>query len=452
MAEQRLERLREQVIQMLRSNRVEEERDWNGNRRLVTYHAPSLGSEPPDWRTWITWPWRDIIRPWQVRYPHQWFWDSCAHAVVLCHIDIALARSEVEALLYAQRADGFIPHMIWNKPEMNWLDRLSTFVYPSRHMSPYLQPPLLADAVEAILAKSGDTEFVRAVLPRVKNYYHFLDKVRNASGDGLLEIIISYESGKDRSPEYDGIYGHSFMPWPWPIMREVNRHRRLGWDDRRILAADGFRVKDLLFNCVYAQSLEVLGGLCCSVGDGEEEIFRARARTTEAAILARMYDAESGLFYSLDSRGGGDRQLKASTVSALLPLLLESIEKPKVDRLVNDYLRNRGEFWAEYPVPAEPLSCTDQNTCHIWRGRQTWIFTNWLVVRGLAKQARRFPDSRDSYLGIASAIAEQTCKLVEQQGFREYYDADTGKGCRARNFGWSALALDMALSSNSGGS
>ena len=427
---------------MLANNRVEEMRGWNGLSRHLIYHAPSLGSDSTGWLNWLVWPWRELVRPWRVRYPHQWFWDSCAHAIVLSHIDLKLAKAEIEALLYAQREDGFIAHMIWNRAKMHWLDRLAGRIYPSRYTSPYLQPPLLAEAVEAIYTKEGNGQFVSAVLPFLKIYYHYLDRTRNRSHDGLLEIIISYESGKDRSPEYDEVYGTSKL-WPLPIMRPVNIQRKLDWDIELILAHNNFRVKDLLFNCVYAQNLMALSRLCLAAGDGEAELFHSRARTTEASILSKMYHAESGLFYSLDARSGQERQIKVITVSALLPLMLDSISQPQVDRLVGNHLTNPAEFWVNYPVPAEPLSSPRRKKLQIWRGQQTWVYTNWLIVKGLRKQAQRFPEQRLNYNSIAETIIDRTCQLVEQEGFREYYDSGTGKGCRAYNFGWSALVLDM---------
>ena len=438
----RLEQLKMQVEQMLSCNRVEDTRTWNGSRQQVIYHAPSLGSDPTGWLSRLMWPWRELVRPWKVCYPHQWFWDSCAHAIVLSHIDLKLAKAEIEALLYAQKDDGFIAHMIWNRAKMHWLDRLASRIYPSRYTSPYLQPPLLAEAVETIYNKEGNRQFVSAVLPCLKKYYHYLGRTRNPGHDGLLEIIISYESGKDRSPEYDELYGTSRL-WPLPIMRLVNKHRRLHWDIERIVANNSFRVKDLLFNCVYAQNLKALSRLCMAAGDGEAELFRKRAETTEASILSKMYHAESGLFFSLDARSGQERQIRVSTVSALLPLILDSISQSQVDRLVGDYLTNPAEFWADYPVPAEPLSSPKRQKLQIWRGQQTWVYTNWLIVKGLRKQARRFPQQERNDDSIADIIVDKTCWLVEREGFREYYDSKTGKGCRACNFGWSALALDM---------
>src|SRR5437763_15256924 len=51
------------------------------------------------------------------RYPWQWYWDSCFTAMVWRHFDPARSRRELESLLTAARADGFIGHTIfWDRP------------------------------------------------------------------------------------------------------------------------------------------------------------------------------------------------------------------------------------------------------------------------------------------------------------------------------------------------
>jgi hypothetical protein len=44
------------------------------------------------------------------RYKHQWYWDSCFHAIVWSRFDPARARAELRTLLRAGRTDGFVPH------------------------------------------------------------------------------------------------------------------------------------------------------------------------------------------------------------------------------------------------------------------------------------------------------------------------------------------------------
>ena len=58
------------------------------------------------------------------RYPFQWFWDSCFHAIVWARIDPARAADELRSLLAWQRDDGFVPHVIfWDQtlvPSFSW--------------------------------------------------------------------------------------------------------------------------------------------------------------------------------------------------------------------------------------------------------------------------------------------------------------------------------------------
>ena len=51
------------------------------------------------------------------RYRHQWYWDSCFHAIVWRHFDPARARQELRTLLRAGRPDGLVPHTVfWDRP------------------------------------------------------------------------------------------------------------------------------------------------------------------------------------------------------------------------------------------------------------------------------------------------------------------------------------------------
>ena len=442
--------LEEQTSAVLENNRVTEQRTWNRREELCVFHAPSLEGDLPSWLPgWLRHLWQNIMLPWQQIYPHQWFWDSCAHAIVLSSIDVGLAEKEIESLLYAQREDGFIPHMIWNKPRMHWVDRLLQLVYPSRHTSAYIQPPALAQAVEAIYGRSGDIEFVRRVLPQLKRYYLYLDKERDRNGDNLIEIIISYESGKDRSPEYDPVYGESNAQpvWRGPMLKLMLRHRLMGWDMNKITASNKFRVKDVLVNCIYAQNLFALGRLCQVVEDNWGEFFHRQGLKVEEAILSQMYDEESGLFYSLDARRGQNKQLEVNTISSLMPLMLDNIDQGKVERLIDEHLLNPQEYWLRYPLPVVPLeSVKEEREDHIiWRGLQTWVYPNWYIAKGLRKQAQRFPEHFQEYNRIADELALRTYELVRRQGFCDLYHSQSGDGSACCPFSWSTLVLDMAL-------
>jgi len=426
------------VRRLMAANRVTVERGWNRPTPVAcTYHAPSWVA-PRRWRFWVG--------PWQLGYPHQWFWDSCAHAIILASLEPSLAQAEVRSLLYAQRPDGFIPHLIWHPGRLHWLDRVLRWTSPSPHTSTYLQPPLLAEAVAHIHQATGDRAFLREVLPALTAYYDYLHRERCPSGDGLAEIIISYESGMDRSPEYDAAYGSSTAgaAWRGPLARLLIHHWRLRHHLGRILDSQRFRVKDLLFNCIFARNQALLARLLEEVGQRGAATFRERARLTEQAILAKMYHPETGLFHSLDARHGGDRPLPRVTLSTFMPLLLSSIGQTQVAGLLA-HLADPDQFWARYPVPVEPVgrAAATPRKHVIWRGLQTWLLPNWLIVQGLHLQAQRFPSMARELTRLAEGIARRSYELVRQHGFWEYYHSQTGEGGGAPHFAWSGLVWDM---------
>jgi hypothetical protein len=57
-----------------------------------------------------------------------------------------------------------------------------------------------------------------------------------------------------------------------------------------------------------------------------------------------------------------------------------------------------------------------------------------LIIKGLRK---------NGYNELADEITQKTIAMVEKEGFREYYNPETGKGYRRENFGWSTLVLDL---------
>src|SRR5579875_2697295 len=84
-------------------------------------------------------------RPSPGHYPFQWYWDSCFCAIVWRRFDSGRARAELESLLAAQRADGFIGHTIfWDRP-LAGVRRLTYNVLSSTATTTAsIQPPALA--------------------------------------------------------------------------------------------------------------------------------------------------------------------------------------------------------------------------------------------------------------------------------------------------------------------
>jgi len=353
-------------------------------------------------------------RPSPSRYPWQWYWDSCFAAIVWRRFDPARARAELESLLAAQRENGFIGHTIfWERPVT--LRRYFFYNVASRSAlsTETIQPPLLAWAWRIAV---GDP----AAEPRIMRQVEWLERERDLDGDGLLWLVQPDESGLDSSPKFDPVWARrAHGRLGFGLL--VRRNRKLGFDARRIEADGGPLLCEVVVNVLWGLSRLALG----------------RPSITPA-LVARLYDDESGLFLD-EVRPSGERPA-VSTWAALAPLALPDLPEPIGRRLVEEHLLNSEHYWLPVPPPsvsaAEP-SFNPRETRpfrRYWRG-PSWVNAAWLLWIGLL---------RLGYDAEADQLGERLLAAVTRDVLHEYYEPFSGAGLGARDFAWSALALELA--------
>ncbi len=307
----------------------------------------------------------------------------------------------------------------------------------TRHM----QPPVIAQAVERIVAASGDVAFRDEALPALERYYRWLAAERDPDRDGLISIIAQFESGLDYNPMYDPPVGADrhhpvgiMLRTRWPSLVNKLRYR---YDLDRIFRGHRHQ-EDVLVNAVYGQGLRALARLAGAAGN--EELARwgdRQAQTVTEALLERSYDEDAGLFWNL--YGPGEVPSRVRSVGSLMPLVLEGLPAEIVERLVEN-MTDRRHFWTRYPVPSvarsEPAFVPGihvRGRRLIWRGPLS-LNTNWFLVGGLRAHG---------YTDVADVIAERSRELAERGGFNEFYDPLTGAPVGQPRFGWATLAADM---------
>ena len=354
-------------------------------------------------------------RPSPRHYPWQWYWDSCFTSIVWRRFDEARARRELESLLAAQRADGFIGHTIfWSGPPRDL--RRFTYNVTSRKasMTASIQPPALAWAWRIAVGNPS-------LEPGIARHYEWLAAERDLDGDGLLWIVQPDESGLDSSPQFDPIWrgrAHSRPGFLWL----VHRNRHLRYDLRRIQRAGGPVCCEVMTNVLYGLGLLALG-----------------KPSITPVMVERMYDDRTGLFWPLAEPAPRGRI--PTTWAALSPLALPDLPEAIGRRLVEEHLLDPARFWLELPPPSvsrsEPsFSVNDMGMLGIrryWRG-PTWINAAWLVWLGLM---------RLGYGEEAAELGRRVGGAVLGTGLREYYDPYTERGMGASTFAWSALAIEL---------
>ncbi len=359
-------------------------------------------------------------RPSPIRYPWQWYWDSCFCAMARRREDPGRAQAELDSLLGAQREDGFIGHTIFWDSAVHW-HRLPFYNVLGRWSlhTETIQPPMLAWAWR-VCGRDPAAE------PRLALHHAWIREHRHLEGDDLVWIVQPDESGLDASPKFDPI-------WTWraharlgfPLL--VHRNRRLGFDARRIRDAGGPVVCEVLTNVLWSLSCQALG-----------------EPSVTPALVDRLWDPELGLFFD-EVAPSGDRP-RIVTWASLSPLALPDLPEEIGRRMVEEHLIPH--FLTPVPIPSVPPDMPGYAEGigrwirAYWRG-PAWANSAWLIWLGLI---------RLGYKREADRVRDGWVRVVAREGLREFYDPLTGEGHGARKFGWTCLILDMLAGDEEGAS
>ena len=350
-------------------------------------------------------------------YPWQWYWDSCFHAITWRRLDPARSRMELETLLDASR-NGFIGHTSFLGRPLD-LERAIRYNVATRHAptTSTIQPPVLAWAWSIAVGDPRAEE-------RISDHHDWLRTNRDLEGDNLLWLIQPDESGMDASPKFDHVWGRrAHGRWPFPLLIHANRRR--GFDAHRIAAGGGPVVCEVVTNVLWSLSEQAMGN-----------------PSPTTALLERLWNDDLGRF--IDEVRSPARLIDAADIpltwDTLAPLALPDLPEEIGHRLVQEVLLRPHLFWDGLPLPSVALNDpthTSQDVFwgrrRIWRG-PSWVNAAWFVWMGL---------NRLGYQQEADEMRNRLVAVVLREGLREYYDARTGAGMGARDFGWSALVWEM---------
>jgi hypothetical protein len=101
--------------------------------------------------------------PDEIHY-HQWFWDSCFHAIVMTEFKVELAIKEIDALLSCQTESGFLPHIIFWKWRLidiyQYFKSWKKEIHPEfRFFTAEIQPPVIGITLRRIYEKTRVLNF-----------------------------------------------------------------------------------------------------------------------------------------------------------------------------------------------------------------------------------------------------------------------------------------------------
>jgi glycogen debranching enzyme len=404
-----------------------------------------------------------FTKPGPHQYPHQWNWDSALIALGLSHFDLPRAQDEIRALLSGQWRDGMLPSVVYHSTPSDYFPNPEFWQIENSPTAPPVpttgitQPPLLATVVRLIQSRTPMPDFVQEIYPALLHWHRWLHTARDADGSELACIIHPWESGTDDSPRWLHLF-EAIQPESLPEFQRgdtryvaaterpnraeyerfiylIDVFRRLHYAPQELLANSPFLVQDILFNSILFRADEDLHALAIALGEPTGEIDGWLSRMQEN-FNDRFWDESSGLYYDFDVRAG--KRIPVNTAATFMPLFAGLPSKLQTQRLVEEHLLNPHQYapgdGARYWVTTTAQNEPTWEPRRYWRG-PVWIIMNWFVVEGL---------SRYGFHELAESIRQDSLRLVETSGFREYYDARDGSGCGSTDFSWSA-ALTFEL-------
>jgi len=406
-------------------------------------------------------------------YPHQWLWDSCFIAIGLRWLDPTRAQTELNSLLRGQWSNGMLPNMIFSdeahyrRDRAVWRSWISPYSPDHVATSGITQPPMLAEAVWQVGQRLNAAErksWYKQLLPSLVAHHQWLYAERDPHQEGLVLQVHPWETGLDNTPPWMHELHEHLMPWwvsairatrtDWLVdlfRRDLHyvppgqrfstlevlslfdaqrRLRRKAYDTAKILDHGLFAIEDLSFNCIFIRANARLRDIAAAVRYELPTELVTTMQQSETA-LESLWDEYAHTYWSRDFVT--HRPLKVSSIAELLPLYAGCISKERAALLVRR-LENEQQFGPAYPVPSVPLDSPDFDPDRYWQG-PAWLNTNWLIMDGL---------KRYGYHEHADALRETSLEMVDQHGFAEYFDPNTGEPLGAHNFSWTAaLTVDL---------
>ena len=384
-------------------------------------------------------------------YPSFFVWDSGFQAIAMLHLDPDKAKRELETLFAQVAADGHMPHEVLipcaatrARTVRNFARWIVQWEYDSNGASHMIDPPVYVYSAKLVYDKTRDKEWLARIWPELCRALDYLLDERNLFGDGLLAIVHPWEAGTDMSPQLTpalGIDASSRLDFLQTTFYAALLYRfcnRNSWDMERLAEANKFVFEDLTLNCIAIRALMSASALAAALDDDCAEVRYRSAALYMAGVLERVaWDEEHGCYFPRWDVAD-PRRVRVKTAASCMPLFAGLCRPERAKRLAEEHLLNPREFHGEHLVPFNPA---DELTTtrpwvekKLWAGHCIWINFNWMMAIGLAE---------NGYAGAARELTLKTVRMIEQQGFWEYYDSLTGEGRRVRDFTWPGLALDM---------
>ena len=187
---------------------------------------------------------------------------------------------------------------------------------------------------------TNDKELLLEVYNNSKKWVDFLYKYRMTLNLGLIEAFVGYDTGHDNS---NRLYGMKYKG-------NYNKNdASIKPDDNPVIMVD--------MNANLYNTLITLSKIALILGYNDESFkYKNMAIDIKNKLFELCYDEDDSFFYDINF----DKSKRRIKTSAIFSLFMERVldkdsDKDIIDRIYNKHIKNKNEFWCNYPLPAVAL-------------------------------------------------------------------------------------------------
>ena len=392
-------------------------------------------------------------------YPFQWNWDAAITALGWMKIDESRAWLEIEKLHEGQWDNGMIPHIIFHEEVDSYFPGADVWGTAQKPATTSIsQPPVLASVVKIMLEVANDRELAKvkidAMLDKLVAYHQWWYNERDPRKTGLVVSYHPWESGMDNSPAWDESLA-AVPPVTWQYKRKdlehvdaaerphaaeydrylylVDFYKQHNFDSEQIFQHCPYKMYDVGIISILHKATKDLLAICDEYGTEQSAIddLASRHLLTQQAISS-LWDEETQSFYNKNAIT--DEFVKVMTTGTMMALYGELASEAQAASLLT--ISRQWLSAVDYGMASTIPTSDKYEPQRYWRG-PVWLHINWLIANGM--QHYGFAEE-------AEQIKASTQALVEQTGYFEYFNCETGAGCGGDAFSWTAaIALHWCL-------